>query len=82
MAKNFVYGEQINRPPITLGQQNDATQQLQSSRDQSRRDRSTPLWRNRGPAWRAWKGDTPPPIPEHLKNDDWIDKNIGTLQQP
>ncbi len=72
MAKNFVYGEQINRPPITLGQQNDVTQQLQSSRDQSRKDRSTPLWRNRGPAWRAWEGDTPPPIPEHLMSDAWM----------
>jgi hypothetical protein len=72
MAKNFTHGEQIVRPSSTIqSQQNDTTQQLKASRDQ-RQDRSTPSWENRGPAFEAWEGDTPPPIPEHLKTSDWM----------
>jgi A nuclease family of the HNH/ENDO VII superfamily with conserved AHH len=69
MARDFARGEQIKRPPSILGQQNDTTQQLQASQDQSQN--LGPAWQNRGPAWRAWEGDTPPPIPEHLKSNAW-----------
>jgi hypothetical protein len=80
MARTFAHGEQIVRPTSTFqGQQNDTAQQQRTSRDQ-RRDRSTPSWENRGPAWEAWEGDTPPPIPEHLKSDDWIDQHYGAPQ--
>jgi hypothetical protein len=61
------------------GQQNDTAQQQRTSRDQ-RQDRSAPSWENRGPAWEAWEGDTPPPIPEHLKSNDWIDQHYGAPQ--
>jgi hypothetical protein len=82
MARTFAHGEQIVRPTSTFqGQQNDTALQQRTSRDQ-RQDRSTPSWENRGPAWEAWEGDTPPPIPEHLKSDDWLDQHYGALQQP
>ncbi len=81
MSRDWARGEHLIRPPSTFGQQNDTTQKLKASHDQGRK-RFTPSWQNRGPAWRAWEGDTPPPIPEHLKSDDWIDQHIGTLQQP
>jgi hypothetical protein len=77
MARDFERGEQIKRPPSILGQQNDTTQQLKSSRNQ-RQNRPVSSWQNRGLAWRAWEDDTPLPIPEHLKTDAWIDRYLGS----
>jgi hypothetical protein len=76
MARDFARGEQIKRPPSILGQQNDATQQLKSSRDQSQ-DWFTPSWENQGPAWATGENDTLQPIPAHLKTNAWMSRWSG-----